>query len=84
VLTVFADLSPLGAIFLGLVPVGAIGFVLAFAGADLAYFDPRPLLGRAGDRLLVEAVNARFLLRDAALTVAALLSLLTIRPEALR
>lgn len=69
---------------LGVVPVGAIWFVLAFAGADLAYFDPRPLLGRAADRALVEAVNARLILRDAAITAAALLALLTIRPEALR
>lgn len=69
---------------LGLVPVGAIWFALAFAPADIEYFDPRPLLGRAGDRLLVEAVNARLSARDAAITCAALLALLTVRPEALR
>jgi hypothetical protein len=65
---------------LGLVPVGAIWFALAFAGADVEYFDPRPLLGRAGDRLLVEAVNARLSVRDAAITAAALLALLTVTP----
>ncbi|MDX3634368.1 hypothetical protein PV728_29705 [Streptomyces europaeiscabiei] len=32
---------------LGLVPVGAIWFALAFAPADAAYFDPRPALARA-------------------------------------
>lgn len=48
--------------------------------ASLRDFDPRTLLGRAGDRLLVEAVNARLALRDAAITAAALLALLTITP----
>jgi hypothetical protein len=69
---------------LGVSAISLIWFALAFAPADLAYFDPRPLLGRAGDRLLVEAVNARLTLRDAAITCAALLALLTVRPEALR
>lgn len=65
---------------LGVAAVAVIRLALAFADTDLAYFDPRPLLGRAGDRLLVEAVNARLLLRDAAITCAALLALLTITP----
>jgi hypothetical protein len=73
------------AISLG-VGVAAAGFIpaLLLADAHRGDFDPRPLLGRAGDRLLVEAVNARLLLRDAAITAAALLALLTVRPEALR
>ena len=62
----------------GLSAISVIALGLAFADADLAYFDPRPLLSRVGDRLLVEAVNARYFLRDAALSLAALLALLTI------
>ena len=38
----------------------------------------KPAAGRAVDRLLVEAVNARYALRDAAVWLAALLALLTI------
>lgn len=69
-LTVFADLSPASAVSLGLVPVGAIWFVLAFAGADVAYFDPRPLLARAINSeavypLLREFDNARCASREA-------------------
>ncbi|MDX2513904.1 hypothetical protein PV355_01815 [Streptomyces stelliscabiei] len=59
-------------------------FYFLLVDASLRDFDPRPLLGRAADRVLVEAVNARLLLRDAAITCAALLALLTVRPEALR
>lgn len=62
--------------FLGLSGISLIALGLAFADADLAYFDPRPLLARVGDRLLVEAVNARYALRDAAVWLAALLALL--------
>jgi hypothetical protein len=85
-LTVFADVTPLGAIFLGLVPVGAIWFVLAFAGADAAYFDPRPLLTRvvnseAAYPLLREFDNARHASREAFRDAAALLLLLTTSPE---
>lgn len=56
-LTVFADVTPLSAVFLGLVPVGGIWFVLAFAGADVDYFDPRPAVRRASHavRLAVES-----------------------------
>ena len=64
------------AVSLGVSAIAVIKLALAFADTDLAYFDPRPLLGRAGDRLLVEAVNARYALRDAAISVAALLALL--------
>jgi hypothetical protein len=67
--------------FAGLSAISLIALGLAFADADLAYFDPRPLLARAGDRVLVEVVNARLLLRDAAISLAALLALLTINPE---
>jgi hypothetical protein len=43
-----------------------------------AWPDCRPLLeSRAGDRLLVELVTAKAVLRDAALSAAALLMLLT-------
>lgn len=68
------------ALSLGVSAIAVIKLALAFADADLAYFDPRPLLGRAGDRLLVEAVNARLSLRDAAVWLTALLMLLTATP----
>jgi hypothetical protein len=48
-----------------------------FVDANLADFDPRPLALRAADRLLVEIVNAKATARDAALSAAALLMLLT-------
>ena len=57
--------------------VGVIAFAVAFADADLAYFDPRPLLARAVDRLLVEVIRGRQTVRDAAISLAALLKLLT-------
>lgn len=89
------------AAFLGLGVIGVYGFVLAFAEADLAYFDPRPLVRRAlgsdaGARLVVAVFNAkcdvrefaadarvyaRLSLREAALTGAALFTLLTTTPE---
>lgn len=56
--------------------ISLIGLALAFADADLAYFDPRPLAHRTADRLLVEVVNFRLALRDAAISLAALLALL--------
>jgi len=43
--------------------------------ADLAYFDPRPRLRTAGDRLLVEVVRARHTVRELPIAVAALLIL---------
>jgi hypothetical protein len=64
-------------LLLGLVPVGVIGFALAFAEADAGYFDPRPALLAARDRLLVELVRVRPVIRDTALAAAALLFLLT-------
>jgi hypothetical protein len=67
---------------LGLSGISLIALALAFADADLAYFDPRPLASRAADRLLVEAVNTRYALRDAAISLAALLALLTISENA--
>lgn len=51
---------------LGVSAISLIGLVLAFADADLAYFDPRPLLGVARDRVLVGAVNARLDVREMA------------------
>jgi len=74
---------------LGVSAISLIGLALAFADADLAYFDPRPLLARAGDRVLVEVgprqaaarKAAAVSLRDAAISLAALLMLLT-APEA--
>lgn len=65
----------------GLSAISLIGLALAFVDADLAYFDPRPALGRVGDRVLVEVVNARLLLRDAAISLAALLALLVPAPS---
>lgn len=89
--------------FLGLIPLGALVLVLAFADADAAYFDPRPVVRRAvesgcADGLLTTVANARFdarqftaeargsvaavrhlaalSLRDAAISLAALLALL--------
>ena len=38
--------------FGGLSAISLIALGLAFADADLAYFDPRPLMARVGDRLL--------------------------------
>lgn len=68
-------------LLLGASSAALIQLVLAFAGADLAYFDPRPALRTATDRLLVEAVRSkdtvRTLPRDAALSLAALSMLLT-------
>jgi hypothetical protein len=52
---------------------------------DLAYFDPRPALRTAGDRLLVEAIRTKDSVlnfpRDAAVSVAALLLLLSAPPK---
>lgn len=52
---------------------------------DLAYFDPRPALRTAADWVLVEAVRAKDTLlnfpRDAAISLAALLLLLSAPPK---
>lgn len=90
-LTLLSDLTVPAAVSLGLIPVGALVFVLAFADANLAYFDPRradesdravPVLLVVGPVLAVcreFAAGARryavLSLREAALTVAALLIL---------
>lgn len=71
---------------LGLVPVGAIWFALAFAPADLAYFAPRPWLARAIRSeavypLLREWDIARHASREALRDAAALLLLLTTSPK---
>lgn len=65
---------------LGVTAIALVGLGVAFVDADLAYFDPRPLLARARDRVLVGAVNARHTVRDAALSLAALLMLLNPAP----
>ncbi len=49
---------------LGVAALGVIKLALAFADADLAYFDPRPALSRAVesgrfDALLVAVANAK-------------------------
>lgn len=72
----------------GVTAIAVIKFALAFADADLAYFDPRPLLGRTGDRLLVETVRAWHTAQaavrpslEACRDAAALLILLTTSPK---
>jgi hypothetical protein len=90
VLTLFADLTPAGAVCLGVSAAGLVAIpALLFADAELADFDPRHALRRAlespaADRVLIELTNARYAPRDAAITVAALLMLLTVSPEATR
>lgn len=74
------------ALSLGLVPAGLLGIVLAFAGADAAYFDPRQPLARlveSGrlDPLLIAIAVIRTATRDALLDAAALVLLLTTRPK---
>lgn len=78
-----ADL--IGPLALGTSAVSVIALVLAFADADLAYFDPRPALARlveSGrlDALLIALVNARAAALDVARDAAALFLLLTTRP----
>lgn len=89
-LTLLSDLTVPAALSLGLVPVGVLALVLAFADADAAYFDPRPAVRRAGAVVHQVAVHAGHDLnrvyattqraagqaaRETALTVAALLIL---------
>lgn len=71
---------------LGVAAVALIKFALAFAPADLAYFDPRPLLARAIRSeavypLLREWDTARHASREALRDAAALLLLLTTSPK---
>ncbi|WP_435279105.1 hypothetical protein [Streptomyces sp. 1222.5] len=67
---------------LGLSAIGLIAFALAFADADLAYFDPRRLLDTdLGARLLVEAARLRDAVCDGSRDAAALVILLTTSPK---
>jgi hypothetical protein len=93
VLTLFADLTPAAAVALGLVPLGVFAFVLAFAPANSAYFDPRrfdesvralPVLLVVGPALADVRRFARLSLRDAAISAAALLMLVSPAPEGAR
>ena len=70
-----ADLTVPAAVSLGVSAVALIRLAMAFVDADLAYFDPRPRLRTAGDRLLVEVVRARHTVRELPIAVAALLIL---------
>lgn len=77
-LTFLSDLTPASAVCLSVSVYAAASIpVLLLAPADLSAFDPRPLAVRARDRLLVEAVNARYVARDAAVYLAALVMLLS-------
>lgn len=72
--------------FLGLSAISVIALAVAFADADLGYFDPRPVLSRlveSGrlDPLLVMVGPALVAVRDVALDVAALALLLTTSPK---
>ncbi|MEV6180136.1 hypothetical protein [Streptomyces sp. NPDC052015] len=75
-----AEWAAMGSLSIGLYASASV-FYFLLVDADREDFDPRPLLRLVADRVLVEAVNARLALRDAALTAAALLALLTITPE---
>lgn len=67
---------------LGLSAISLIGLALAFADADLAYFDPRRLLDTdAGARAVVAVFNASAAVRDFYRDAAALLLLLTTSPK---
>ncbi|MFJ8345119.1 hypothetical protein ACIQ9J_01830 [Streptomyces sp. NPDC094153] len=64
------------------ITAAAVGLWLFLIDAEVADFDPRRLLDTdAGARLLIEIVRAKAAVRDAALTVPALLMLLTAAPE---
>lgn len=85
-LTFLADLTPAAAVSLGLVPVGAIWLALAFADADPHDFDPRPVMRRLAesgriDPLLLVVGPALVAVRETARDAAALLILLTTRPQ---
>lgn len=57
------------------------GLFLLFVEADYwAWPDPRPAVRTVGDRVLVEVVNARLAVRDAALWLVALSMLFTATP----
>lgn len=83
----------LTALSVGQMALGALGFSMSFVDADLADFDPRPAVRRAiesgrYDPVLITvgpmkadarraAARARHIPRDAAISAAALLALLT-------
>lgn len=76
----------IAALSLGVSGVALIAFALAFAGANLAYFDPRPALVRlveSGrlDWLLLVVGPAPYVAREVARDAAALLILLTTSPK---
>lgn len=81
------DLAEWAAVLsLGVSAISLIGFALAFADMDLAYFDPRPWLARAIRSealypLLREWDTARHASREALRDAAALLLLLTTSPK---
>lgn len=81
------DLAEWAAVLsLGVSAISLIGFALAFAPADVEYFDPRPLLARAIRSeavypLLREWDIARHASREALRDAAALLLLLTTAPK---
>lgn len=74
-LTIFADLSPLAAVFLGVGMAGLVSIpALLFADAHRSDFDPRPLLARAINSeaaypLLREFDNAKHATHRAAVRV---------------
>ncbi|MBD9700717.1 hypothetical protein IHE56_01135 [Streptomyces sp. ID01-12c] len=69
-LTVFADVTPLAAVFLGVGMAGLVSIpALLFADAHRSDFDPRPAGRRATesgrlDALLTTAANARYDVRE--------------------
>ncbi len=66
----------------GLSAINLICLAMAFADADLAYFDPRRLLDTdAGARAVVAVFNASTAVRDFYRDAAALLLLLTTSPK---
>jgi hypothetical protein len=72
VLTVFADVTPLAAVFLGVGMAGVVSIpALLLADAHRTDFDPRPAARRAVesgrlDLLLVTVANARYDVRELA------------------
>jgi hypothetical protein len=110
VLTLLADLTPTGAVCLGVSAAGVVALpALLFADATVADFDPRPAVRRAVAATHLGVVHARhdlawatastrhhliphtayarhrvYRAREAGRDVAALLILLTSRPEATR
>ena len=85
-LTVLADLTVPAAVSLGIAAVALLRLVMAFADADLSYFDPRWHLARlveSGriDAVLVTVGPALVAIRNALLDAAALVLMLATRPK---